>query len=179
MDSGFQFSDAFVAHYSDKERRDAFVADQVRTRIALMIRALREQEGRGWSQEQLGDRMGDKPQSVISRLENPDYGKLSVKTLLEAAAAFDLPLRIDIPEWRDWFAMLRESSDQSFHRQSFSAEALRAPPTETVVFDVSSTGEVRSELSAKASPNWHLGAVLIVNEETLDEAKNEGVRVRA
>jgi transcriptional regulator with XRE-family HTH domain len=70
-----------------KPYRQAYVAEHVRTGIAYQIRSLRAQ--RGWSQKRLAEEMG-KPQSVVSRLEDPDYGKLSVQTILEGAAVFDV-----------------------------------------------------------------------------------------
>src|SRR5258707_1306078 len=123
MAYGLPWSEQFIRQISEKEMRDEFVADTIRTRIALLIRALREQEERQWSQKQLGDKL-DKPQSVVSRLEDPDYGKLTLQTLFEVAAAFDLPLLVDIPEWEDWFHRIEDVEASRLRRNSFSANRL-------------------------------------------------------
>lgn len=142
MPYGLPWSEAFADDLADKEFRDEFVADQIRTRIALLIRALREQEDRGWSQAELGRQMGGKPQSVISRLEDPDYGKLSVQTLLETAAAFDLPLWIDMPEWEDWFRLIGDVPNSKTQRESFNRDTLIAKAW--AARQASSTGSIRA-----------------------------------
>ncbi len=123
MPYGLPWSEDFIRQLSAKAVRDEFVADQVRTRIALMTRALREQEDRQWTQTELGQRAG-KTQNVISRLEDPDYGRMSLQTLLEVAAAFDLPLWVDIPEWDEWFRLIGDVPNSSTRRTSFSAANL-------------------------------------------------------
>ncbi|MGB7126608.1 MAG: helix-turn-helix transcriptional regulator [Methylovirgula sp.] len=123
MPYGLPWSEAFVRQLDDKEIRDEFVSDQIRSRIALLIRALREQPDRAWSQAKLGEEMGT-PQNVISRLEDPDYGRMGLATLLEVAAAFDLPLWVDIPEWEDWFRKMRDIPDSNTSRRSFDLDRL-------------------------------------------------------
>jgi transcriptional regulator with XRE-family HTH domain len=113
----------FLRELQDDDRRNGFVADHLRTRTALLIRTLREQ--RGWSQAELGRRL-DKPQSVVSRLEDPDYGKVTLKTLFEVAAAFDLPLYIDMPDWDEWFRLMSDMSSRNLRRDSFNTTNLVA-----------------------------------------------------
>jgi transcriptional regulator with XRE-family HTH domain len=127
---GSSWSEEFVRQIGEAEMRHAYMADQVRTRIALQIRALRDQDERRWSQVELGRRAG-KPQNVISRIENPDYGQLTLQTLFDMAAAFDLPLYVDFPEWEEWFGGMKDFSVSSLQRRSFELDQLvnsvRAP----------------------------------------------------
>lgn len=121
MTCGSPWSEAFVRQLSDKEFRDAFVADQTRVRIAQLCRSLREHEC--WTQTELG-RRADKKQNVISRLENPDEAQPSVQTLLEIAAAFDLPVWIDFPQWNDWLRLIRDVPSKDDDRRRFDADHL-------------------------------------------------------
>lgn len=75
----------------DKGYRDAFVRQQATTDIPFQIRGMRAQ--RGWTQAELAQKLG-KQQSVVSRLENPKYGKFTLKTLHELAAEFDVGLLV-------------------------------------------------------------------------------------
>jgi transcriptional regulator with XRE-family HTH domain len=141
MPYGLPWSEDFARDLSEKEFRDEFVADQVRTRIAMLIRALREQPDFGWSQTRLGRELG-KPQSVVSRIEDPEYGKLSLQTLLEVAAAFNLPLWVDIPEWEDWLRLIKDIPNSKTRRQPFDAERMISQAK--AARDGSSTGTISS-----------------------------------
>jgi len=74
-----------------KEYREAFVESEISIGIPFQIRAIREK--RKWSQQDLAEKTGKK-QSVISQLENPNYGRLSLSTLKTLAAAFDCGLLV-------------------------------------------------------------------------------------
>jgi transcriptional regulator with XRE-family HTH domain len=160
MSYGFPWSKEFIAEFGEKEFRDEFVADKVKTRIALMIRALREQEGRDWTQTDLGKKMG-KPPNVISRLENPDYGKMSLQTLLEVAAAFELPLLVDIPSWDDWFRKMGNLTDASLQHQSFDLKLFTKPtPSSATGTNVSYLDEHRQKSPATSGPREEGNLVL-------------------
>ena len=81
-----------IRKFSDKTYRDSFIAEHIYSRLPLKIRALRET--RGLSQKNLGERIGV-AQTWVSKLEDPNYGKLTLSTLLRLASAFDVGLEID------------------------------------------------------------------------------------
>lgn len=83
----------------DREYRREFVAERVRSSIPLQIRALREQRNK-MTQKQLAETLG-KAQAWISKLEDPEYGKVTVATLLELAHAFDTDLEIKFRPFSD------------------------------------------------------------------------------
>jgi transcriptional regulator with XRE-family HTH domain len=115
------WSEKLVSKLSERDYRHAYMMEGVKTWIARQVRALREQ--RGWSQDDLG-RETEKPQSAISRVEDPDYGKLTLQTLFDLARAYDVPLLVQFVEWSDWLCRMNDRSTASLQRESFSASAL-------------------------------------------------------
>lgn len=110
----------------NKEYRDAFVTEHIDTGIPFQIRALREQKGREWTQKELGIRTG-MAQETISRLEDPNYGKLTLKTLKRLASAFDVALMVrfvPFSELVEWELHLTPDSLEalSFEEESYFKE---------------------------------------------------------
>lgn len=74
----------------DSDFRRAYADSFLDSRIALQIKANRR--ARGWTQEKLAKRSGEKFQSQISDLEKVHNESWTIKTLKSLAAAFDLAL---------------------------------------------------------------------------------------
>ncbi len=105
--------------FGDKGYRDAFVEANIRNAIAFQIRALRRK--RGWSQGELAARSG-KAQNVISRLEDPDYGRYTLQTLLALAGTFDVALSVRFVSYGELLSQLRNVSDEALAVPSFDDE---------------------------------------------------------
>jgi hypothetical protein len=75
--------------FRNSKFRHAYVASHTRRGIAYQLRAMRGDR----TQEEIGKLVG-KPQNVISRLEDPRYGKTTVQTLLDFAEAHDVALLV-------------------------------------------------------------------------------------
>lgn len=110
---------ALVEELEDKEFRDAFVAEHVRTGVAYQIVALREQVG--WSQAELGRRAG-KLQNVISRLEDPEYGRPTIQTLLQLASAFDVALLVRFVPFSELVERTQDVSGPALQVPNFSKD---------------------------------------------------------
>jgi transcriptional regulator with XRE-family HTH domain len=108
-----------LAKLKRKSYRDAYVGEHVKTSLPFQIRTLREQ--RGLSQRDLGEKTGMR-QNAISRLEKPDYGSLSVNTLLRLASAFDVALLIKFVPFRKLLDEFSDLSTEALEVSSFDDE---------------------------------------------------------
>lgn len=114
-------SDVIGELTQSKEYREAFVAAHVRNGIAFQLRAMRN--GRGWDQKELARVLGnEKLQSVVSRYENPDYGRFSVSTLLDLAKAFDVALMVRFAPFSELVNWDSNISTDSLDVPSFDEE---------------------------------------------------------
>jgi transcriptional regulator with XRE-family HTH domain len=77
--------------FLDDLYRVSYLDSHVKGSIAYQIQALRETEG--LNQTQFGALIG-KPQSVVSRLEDTEYGSVNVNTLLQIANRLKIGLDI-------------------------------------------------------------------------------------
>jgi transcriptional regulator with XRE-family HTH domain len=83
------YKEELLLNLKDKEYRKAFVSSHINNGIAFQIRTMRGD----LTQEELGKLAGMK-QEAICRLENPNYGSFTLKTLKEIAAAFNVALMV-------------------------------------------------------------------------------------
>jgi transcriptional regulator with XRE-family HTH domain len=102
-----------------KDYRDAFVEESVKTGIAFQTRALRLDAG--WSQKELGKKAG-KPQNVISRIEDPDYGNFTIRTLLDLASAFDVALLVRFVSFGQLIQQFKDVSLKALAVPNFEKE---------------------------------------------------------
>lgn len=108
MESGEQSvlspEERLVSNLENPEYRRAFVEGHATDTIAFQLRAMRKEEG--WDQRDVAEKLGNRSlQPMVSRYENPDYGKYSISTLLELSAVFDVALAVrfvpfsELVEW--------------------------------------------------------------------------------
>jgi len=122
--------------------RHAYLAEHVRRGIAYQIRALRDQ--RGWNQGKFSNLLG-KPQSVVCRLEDPSYGKVTIQTLLEIANVYDVALDVRFVPYSSFLQRTRDVSAASMRVPEFKDDFLmtsaKAPTSDrskwTIFADIS------------------------------------------
>jgi transcriptional regulator with XRE-family HTH domain len=103
--------------FKSKAFRDSFIEQSMASKLALQIRALREQ--RGWTQEALAEKAGMK-QARISELENPNYGRISISTLKRLASAFDTALDVSFTTFGEALELATRNDDQKLFVCSFA-----------------------------------------------------------
>lgn len=184
-----------IKSLQDPEYRRAFIVNSPGVEIAFQIRTMRER--RNLTQDALG-KLAGKSQNQIARIEDPNYGKMTLATLKALAVAFDTALIVrfapisELVAWKaddDADKLIAPSFSDDKGLKEFPTAAHEAPGTVTL-----------DEPEIGISPaRWRLGfqgfqlgrAVLIraskrvplqigpVNRETLDYAKSEALEKNA
>jgi transcriptional regulator with XRE-family HTH domain len=113
------FGETIQNELRNKEFRQSYVAEILRRGLAYQIRAIRE--ARGWSQAELGHQT-QKPQSNVSRWEDPTYGKFSLQTLLEIAAALDVALIVRFAPFTELLEAVSDLSPHALAAPSYDEE---------------------------------------------------------
>ena len=111
--------------------RTAYMSRWVKALLADQIRTMRGNR----SQRAFGELIG-KPQSVVSRLENEEYGKLTLQTLLDIAEKLDIALEVRFVDYPTFIRGIRGAS-QNLAPAGYD-EAVKA------VADAADTGDNRA-----------------------------------
>jgi transcriptional regulator with XRE-family HTH domain len=104
---------------NNKVYRDAYVAEHVKTSVPLHIHYLREE--RELTQAQLAEK-AKTTQTVISRLEDPNYGNLTLNSLLKIASAFDIALLVRFVPFSRLLTEFEDLSPRALLVPSFEQE---------------------------------------------------------
>ena len=108
---------AKIERFKSEDYRTSYMSGRVRTSIALQIRQLRETSS--MSQADLADRIGTR-QSAISRLENTEYGRASVQTLLDIANALDVALIVRFGSYDEFVSQHGNMAPNALSAETFS-----------------------------------------------------------
>jgi transcriptional regulator with XRE-family HTH domain len=102
-----------------KSYRDAYVAEHVKTSVPIQLRILRDQHD--LTQAELA-RRARTTQTVISRIEDPDYGNLSLNSLLKIAAGLDVALLVKFVPFSRLLEEFKDVSPEAVAAESFDKE---------------------------------------------------------
>lgn len=113
---------------ADKAYRNSYVAHQTRQFLARQVRKLRGDK----SQTEFGELLG-KPQSVVSRLEDPNYGKWALQTLFDVAASLDRAVIVRIVDYPTFLRFTSDMTDAAARPKAYEQDAVDSLAQETSV----------------------------------------------
>ncbi len=116
----FKRKQKLLEELEDKEYREAFVNEHIDTGIPFQLHALREHKD--WTQKELGEKSG-MAQESISRSEDPNYGKFTLKTLKRLASAFDVALIVRFAPISELVEYELNLNPQSLHALSYEDDS--------------------------------------------------------
>lgn len=123
--------DGLWAKFADKKYREQFVSAQVKRDIPAQIRTLMRQKD--LTQEKLAERCG-LDQGTVSRTANPNYGNLTLNTIIRIAAGFDVAFIgkfVPFSELGRWF--LRPPEETTIPNYIEEASQISPDSTEVLI----------------------------------------------
>ena len=118
LESEAAFDRAKFERFKSKDYRMSYMSARVRTSIAWQIRELRESNQ--MSQSELAKRIGTR-QSAVSRLENTEYGRASVQTLLDVATALDVALVVKFASYDEFLRQHGSLKESALSVENFTS----------------------------------------------------------
>jgi transcriptional regulator with XRE-family HTH domain len=146
---------SFIDRLKDSTYRHALVASYIKNGIAFQIRSMRK--AAGWDQKTLAEKaLGNADlQSMISRYENPDYGKYSLRTLLDFAKTFDVALQVRFVPFSELVRFDQEMPNSNLAVPSFSAELSHGHLSEVAQSNTASVVPMVRVAAALPSENFY------------------------
>lgn len=133
-----------LSRFGDGGYRASYLEASVRSGISYQIKALRSKDN--LSQKSFGQAIGV-PQSVVSRLENPEYGKVTVQTLLDIAIARNVALVVRFVDYPTFFGFSDRMAEEDLQPDTVF-ESITKASTATLPFD---PGHFMVEMTARPS----------------------------
>lgn len=140
-----------ILKLKEKKYRDAYVGEHLSNVVSSQIHKLRT--SRALSQQGLGKMIGTS-QNVISRLEDPDYGKFSLQTLLKLASAFDVALTVKFIGFGKFVSEFEDISPDNITVRSFAEEMSHSEMPEFGKTDQSSGSTVTTIADHTVAGTW-------------------------
>jgi transcriptional regulator with XRE-family HTH domain len=144
------FREVWDKFSKSKKYREAFALSLFKRMVPFQIRSLRKQ--RDWSQAQLAE-SANVTQGVISRAEDPDYGKLTINTISRIAAGFDVAFIVKFVPFSELDKWFLDLSEKSVEVPSFEEENETYTAAAPVTPQEAAEDEIIARLvSAKPAP---------------------------
>ena len=105
----------------NEEYRHSYLEHRIKASLACQIRALRGNR----TQEEFGREIG-MPQSVVSRLEDEEYGNTNLNTLIGIAQKLDIALLVQFTDYPTFLLFTDDQSDGAMAPPPFRASAVDA-----------------------------------------------------
>jgi transcriptional regulator with XRE-family HTH domain len=115
---------------TDKKYREEYAIAMLKRMIPYQVRAIRKK--RGWSQGQLAE-AANVTQGVISRVEDPNYGNLTLTTIGRIAAGYDLAAIVKLVPFSELLRYSEKASESdaanvlTFEQENSAAHASQEP----------------------------------------------------